>query len=134
MYCPHCTHLNLPGSDQCARCLFDLSSIDRPAPQDKIDASLMTDAVQALAPRPAVTVPATATLGEALTRMIDRGVGAILVTDDLNRLAGILTERDYLDKIAGREAFESLATTDFMTRDPETLTPTDPLAFALRKM
>ena len=28
MICPHCGHVNLPGSDQCATCQFDLTQLD----------------------------------------------------------------------------------------------------------
>jgi CBS domain-containing protein len=134
MYCPHCSHLNLPGSDQCGRCLFDLASVDLPVPQDKIDASLMTDPVQVLSPKAPVTISAHASLGEALARMLDRSVGALLVTDRSERLLGILTERDFLEKIAGLPDFERLPAERFMTRDPESVAPTDTLAFAMRKM
>ncbi len=134
MYCPHCSHLNLPGTDQCAKCLFDLASVDLPVPQDKIDASLMADSVQALGPRPPVTIAGTATLGDALTRMLDRGVGALLVIDEHQLLQGILTERDFLEKAAGVAEFERLPVESVMTRDPESVSPGDSLAFAVRKM
>jgi CBS domain-containing protein len=134
MYCPHCSHLNLPGADQCAKCLFDLASVDLPAPQDKIDASLMTDSVQVLGPKTPVTIAGTATLGDALARMLDRGVGALLVTGPNQLLEGILTERDFLDKAAGVPDFERLPIERFMTRDPVSVAPTDTLAFAVQKM
>lgn len=134
MYCPSCGHSNLPGAEQCEKCLFALSSLDLPAPFDKVESSLMGDPVSVLAPRPPVTVAATATLGDAVRVMMDRGVGAVLVTDAADRLAGILTERDFLTKVAGQKAFAELPVRQFMTADPETVAPTDPLAFALCKM
>lgn len=134
MYCPHCSHLNLPGTDQCAKCLFDLASVDLPMPQDKIEASLMGDPVRVLHPKLPVCVPVSSTLGKAMARMIDRGVGAILVTDSKSELCGILTERDFLVKVAGEPDFEHLPVERFMTSEPETVALTDTLAFALRKM
>jgi CBS domain-containing protein len=56
------------------------------------------------------------------------------VTDPGGRLVGILTERDFLTKIAGSDGFERLPVAAFMTRHPETVGPDDPLAVALGKM
>ena len=131
MYCPSCSHLNLPGTDLCVKCLLDLTSLDRPEPHDKVERSLMDDTVSILGPKKPVTIAATASLADAIRCMIDGGVGALLVTDARERLVGILTERDFLTKVAG-DTHGTVS--DYMTRDPETVVATDPLAFALRKM
>ena len=50
-------------------------------------------------------------------------------------LVGILTERDILLKVTGKGYDLSLVTVDeFMTANPESLSPEDPLAYALNKM
>ena len=50
-------------------------------------------------------------------------------------LTGILTERDILLKITGKGFDLDLVTVDeFMTENPEYLSPEDPLAYALNKM
>ena len=50
-------------------------------------------------------------------------------------LVGILTERDILLKVTGKGFDFDLATVEeFMTADPEYLSPEDPLAYALNKM
>lgn len=134
MICPSCGHPNLPGADDCARCLFALASVDMPTPGDKVEGSLMTDTVAVLKPRPPVTVPETAPLGTAVGVMIATKVGAVLVTGADDSLVGILTERDFLAKVVGQTGYEGLPVRQFMTPGPETVTPTDPLAFALRKM
>lgn len=134
MYCPRCSHANLPGTDQCAKCMFDLAAVDVPMPQDRVEASLMDDPVSVLAPRLPVTVPASGSVADALARMIDRGVGAVLVLADDSRLTGILTERDLLERVAGRDDFSSIPTSEVMTPNPEVITSTDSLALALRKM
>lgn len=134
MYCPACGHLNLPGNDACERCLFSLANVDGPAAHDRVGQGLMTGCVAELGPKDPVTVPLDAELGQALRLMIDRGVGAVLVTGPGGELAGILTERDVMAKAAGEPGFESLPVADLMTARPETVAPTDTLAFALGKM
>src|SRR5438105_14574301 len=108
MYCPACGHRNPPGSDECGNCMLPLSHVHEPALHDRVERSLMTDPVAALNPREPVTVAASAGLAQAIGLMIDRGVGAVLVTGADGRLVGILTERDFLAKVAGRPAFASL--------------------------
>ena len=46
------------------------------------------------------TIPPSATVFEAVTKMVENNVGALLVTDDRGHVAGIITERDYLRRIA----------------------------------
>lgn len=81
-----------------------------------------------------MTVPVSAKLGVAIQLMLDRGVGALLVVEADGRLAGILTERDFLTKVAGQPDYASLPVESFMTRNPETVSRDDSLAFALGKM
>jgi CBS domain-containing protein len=66
--------------------------------------------------------PATA-LTEAARQMDERAVGAVLVASD-GRLVGILTERDVLRAVAAGLT-ESASVSDWMTRDPETIEPSD---------
>ena len=101
MYCPACGSQNPPGSDACANCMLPLTNLDEPGQHDRVEHSLLHDRVTVLAPRPPVTVPADAGLGTAVRVMLDQGVGAVLVTAADGTLAGILTERDFLAKVAG---------------------------------
>jgi CBS domain-containing protein len=133
MYCPACGHQNKPGSDACANCMLSLSHLDAPAHNDRVEENLAREPVSSLKPREPVTVAIGSTLGAAIRLMIDRGVGAVLITDS-GKLVGILTERDFLTKVAGQPSYASLAVENFMTRDPESVRPSDTLAFALGKM
>jgi CBS domain-containing protein len=135
MICPRCGFDNLPGSDECERCLLDLAPLDRPEGQDRVERSLLEDCVGDLLANTPVTVPPDATLGRAVQTMLETGVGAVLVVDGGGRLVGIFSERDLLKKVAGlHEPFESLSVADFMTRDPETVSADDTLAFVLARM
>lgn len=134
MYCPACGHQNLPGSDACEKCMLPLAPMDGPTPHDRVQHSLMTDPVSVLDPRPPVTVPADVGLGVAVQLMMDRKVGAVLVTAADGTLTGVLTERDFLTKVAGEVAFATFPVARFMTPKPETVLATSTLAFALSKM
>jgi CBS domain-containing protein len=136
MLCPSCGHANVPGADECGRCLFPLASIDSdPAGMDAIEASVLQDRVRGLKYKPPVTVPVDAKLGLALHRMVEHAVGALLVVDAAGRLVGILTERDYVRKVVGvLPDYAHRPLKEFMTPDPETVGADDRLAVALQKM
>jgi CBS domain-containing protein len=136
MLCPSCGHANVPGADECARCLFALASIDNePTGIDAVESSVLQDRVRALKFKPPVTVPVDGKLGLALHRMVDHAVGALLVVDERGRLVGILTERDYVRKVVGvLPDFAHRPLSEFMTPDPETVGPEDRLGLALQKM
>jgi CBS domain-containing protein len=75
-----------------------------------------------------LTVEASLPLAEAARRMHDRSVGAVLVIEQ-ERVRGILTERDVLRAVAlGR--VEGTDVAQWMTRDPETIEPSDTTALA----
>jgi len=135
MICPHCAFDNLPGCEQCGNCLADLTQLDRPAAHDRVERSLMEDAVFQLPPRPAVTLPPTANVKQAIQLMLSHDIGAVLIVDDSGKLLGIFSERDLLTKVASPdEDHTTRPVSDFMTAHPETVRPTDTLAFVLHKM
>lgn len=134
MICPSCGHDNVPGADTCDRCLTDLAPLDLPEGIDRVERSLMNDPVQSLIPRSPITLPLASTVGEALRTMLDAGIGSVLVVSEDGRMRGILTERDFLTDVAMVPDFADLPVTQVMTSDPESVSPTDTLAFALRKM
>tara|TARA_B100001250_G_C19761234_1_gene772538 strand:+ start:335 stop:886 length:552 start_codon:yes stop_codon:yes gene_type:complete len=70
----------------------------------------------------------------ALKQLQQKKQNCLLVVDN-ESLIGILTERDVLLKVTGKGFDLDLVTVEeFMTEDPEHLTPEDPLAYALNKM
>src|SRR5262245_21679097 len=101
MICPHCGHLNLPGSDSCERCVLDLAPLDKPAGQNRIEKSLLENQVADLTLRPPVTVPRGTSVHDAMRTMVATGVGAVMVVDESEKLIGIFTERDLLRRVAG---------------------------------
>jgi CBS domain-containing protein len=133
MICPSCHHANLPGSEQCSNCLHDLTALDRPVAHDRVERSLMDDCVRTLAPKPAVTLPPDATVGEAMRLMLERNFGAVPVVDG-GRLVGIFSERDVLLRVAGTKDYAGRPLAEYMTATPETIREDDSLAFVLHKM
>ena len=68
-------------------------------------------------------ISAEATLGEAAAKMAERGVGAVVVLEG-ESIAAILTERDVMRAVAaGKDG--SAAVSEWMTRHPDTIEPTD---------
>jgi CBS domain-containing protein len=73
--------------------------------------------------RDLLTVSAGEALQDVAQRMVERDVGAVLVTDG-SELSGILTERDVLRAVAAGIQDDTIVA-DWMTRDPETMGPDD---------
>lgn len=135
MICPNCGHDNLPGAEECAQCMQDLTHLDRPMAQDRIERALMEEPVASLNPVRPVSVRPTTTVRQAVQVMVEHNVGAVLVVGDGGRLLGIFSERDVLNRLAGlRDQYEELPVSHFMTPDPETVSAEDKIAFALHKM
>jgi CBS domain-containing protein len=73
--------------------------------------------------RDLLTVAPGDALGEVAKRMVERDVGAVLVMEG-SALAGILSERDVLRAVAAGIQDDTVVS-DWMTRDPETMSPED---------
>jgi CBS domain-containing protein len=135
MICPTCGHDNLPGSEECSSCLQDLTQLDRPTAQNRIERSLMEDPVSVLQPKAPIGVLPSATVREAVQAMLASGIGAVLVVDAAGNLQGIFSERDLMVRVSGLSDLRlDLPVRQVMTPNPETVTADDTLAFALHKM
>jgi CBS domain-containing protein len=104
---------------------------DATEPQRVLDQRMMREPIRYLHPRVPLTLAPDDTLDAARRLMREHRVGCILVVE-AERLVGILTERDLLFKTDGPSADRRVR--DLMTPDPETLSPDDPIVFALNKM
>jgi CBS domain-containing protein len=101
----------------------------------EIKGALLDDTLATLSPADPVCLPATATVHEAIDRMLQRRQAGVLVVDGDGRLIGIFTERDVLTRVAGRHLDPGRATlAEVMTRDPEALGVRDRVAYALHSM
>src|SRR5439155_26115319 len=76
-----------------------------------------------------VSVAPKATVQEAISRMLEEGIGSVAVCDG-PRLVGIFTERDVL-RVAGEgPLFGEVAVEDVMTPRPVTVSPNDDIVDA----
>jgi CBS domain-containing protein len=71
--------------------------------------------------RDLLSVTPDLSLTEVAQRMVERDIGAALVAQG-DRLVGILTERDVLRAVA-KGIGEDTTVADWMTADPDTMTP-----------
>ena len=101
----------------------------------EIRGALLNDTVTALEPAEPVCLTETATVEEAIGRMLERRQAGVLVVDGQGRLTGIFTERDVLTRVAGagREPRRT-ALRDVMTPNPEALAAGDRIAYAVHCM
>jgi CBS domain-containing protein len=73
--------------------------------------------------RDVLSVDPTATIGEAAEKMMDAGVGAVVVMEDTVRLVGIVTERDILRAVAQRARAAEARVRQWMTESVITIDP-----------
>lgn len=75
-----------------------------------------------------------ASVGDVLNIMQQNKIGSVIITSD-NRLAGIVTERDILLKVAGIITdLDNTSVVEIMTPDPTTLRLEDQIAYVMHNM
>ena len=81
-----------------------------------------------------LAVDPTASIGEAAEKMIEGGVGAVVVMEDGVRLTGIITERDLLRAVAQRARAAEARVRQWMTESVITIEPDTPIEDAAEMM
>ena len=113
----------------------DIQSSDVEGELQEIRGALFNDTIQMLDPAEPICLAETATVSEAIERMLARRQAGVLVVDADGRLTGIFTERDVLTRVAGRDRdARQTRLGEVMTRDPEALTAGDRVAYAVHSM
>lgn len=134
MNCPFCGSENLEGVDQCATCEVDLTDVEALTAESGLEIDLLQRPLGELAASDYVTVTADTSVRNIIRQLNDTGHHCAIVQDG-DRLTGILTARDILNKLT--EHFAALADDPIakhMTPDPVTLEHNDPVAFGLNRM
>src|SRR5439155_9629378 len=109
---------------------MDLLTGGEPAPR-VLDQRMIREPIRYVAPRPPLCLAPSDTVIEAIRTMREHRIGCVLVVEG-ERLVGIVTERDFIMKLGQADVGRPLS--DFMTPDPEVLSPDDPIVYALNKM
>lgn len=135
MRCPLCGCDNLDGADVCEACNGSLAGESAADPRrTPLEDRIARDPLSMLKPHKPVSVAPSDTVGEAVALLARRNIGCVLVVRG-RKLVGIFTERDALTKIGDNlDGVGHRPVEEFMTPAPETLLPTDPIAFALNRM
>jgi len=135
MNCPLCDHPNLPGNAECESCGASLTQEDLPRAVTLFENHLQNDGVSVLDPRTPLKTTAGTKLDQAVATMREKSIGCLLVTGDDGHLEGLLSERDFMLKVALEIPDLSTRTVgDVMTRTPETVRENDPIAYALQRL
>ena len=97
-------------------------------------AQLKSEKIKVLGQREPLTVPAGSSMRESVAQMQAAQGECLIVVAEGSAPVGILTERDVLMKVLGREVAEGARVDDFMTPDPDTLTADATVGQALEMM
>jgi CBS domain-containing protein len=81
-----------------------------------------------------LTVDPTASIGEAAEKMIEAGVGAVVVMEDMVRIVGIVTERDLMRAVAQRARAAEARVRQWMTEGVVTIEPETTVQDAAKMM
>jgi CBS domain-containing protein len=81
-----------------------------------------------------LTVDPTSSIGEAAEKMIEAGVGAVVVMEDMARIVGIITERDLMRAVAQRARAAEARVRQWMTESVVTIEPDTEIKDAAKMM
>ena len=99
-----------------------------------IEHDLQTEKIAHLELSEYAVVKAGSTISEVLDVMRRERISATLVEDDKGKLVGIFTERDVLIRVVDDPATWDQCVDAFMTTEPQTVSPDEPVSQALRLM
>jgi CBS domain-containing protein len=99
-----------------------------------LDDRFLREPIAVLQPANPVCAERGTSVGDVVRQMQEHQIGCVLVIGG-GKLVGVFTERDLLREVFGSTLdLEATAVEHFMTENPETLRPNDPIVFALNKM
>ena len=126
----HDMHLSGEGLIEEAQIIEERSA----PPRKRLDEQALHEPIRLLPYTPPVCVSPQTSVAEAVRAMKEKEIGGILVEED-ERLVGIFTERDLLNKLIGSgRDLDQTPVADVMTAETEALPVDADIAFALRMM
>lgn len=103
--------------------------------QRHLSEAVLRHPIRQLRWNPPLSVPLGSTVAFAIQGLIAGKVGCCLVTRLDGAVTGIVSERDILTKVVGRGIDPARVKVDeVMTPNPESLSPEDPIGFAMNRM
>jgi CBS domain-containing protein len=133
MICPSCHYENIEGSDECVNCGAALYGLDLPgAPQGSQAPDFIHQPLSRIPLREAPTVGPHDPVALAIRRMRNDEGNCVLVMDG-DRMAGIITGWDIVQKVAGHD-FAAITCSQVMTRNPQYLHEEDSVGVAINMM
>ena len=98
---------------------------------DQLERALVEESVSAIRTQPCMVVSPDASVERALRWLVGREIACLLVAEN-DRLVGVFTKRDVLDKVALRyDEVKNRPISELMTRNPVYVYETEPVAAAL---
>lgn len=135
--CPSCGFENLQGDDRCEMCLHSLMVRDLPRAKkdDRYQNIMMSAPVENLmVDNDLLMCNGEDNLQKVVEIFQKKKKNCVLVMDK-HQLVGIVSFRDLLMKIAGKDNnLSEIATQKVMTSNPECVKVSDPIAFLINKM
>ena len=114
--------------------LARMDELEEQADSALFEALSLDDPIKGLTLRHHPIVQQDTTLQSVIDTLRDEKVGCVMVEKD-GQIIGVMTERDFLLRtIAKGLDMSSETIEDYMTKNPETLHPDDPISYALNKM
>jgi CBS domain-containing protein len=135
MICPACHTANIEGADVCSNCGQALYGLDLPdAPQGSQSPDFIQQSLASLPKREPAKVGISDPVYLAVRMMQTQETGCVLVMDG-QRLAGIITGWDILNKVADpTKDLNAVTCGQVMTADPASLHDEDSVALTLNLM
>jgi len=94
-----------------------LKNYDGPEYADELERTLAESAIEEMRYQPVTTLPSDTTVEQTMLAMAEQDVGSAVIVDAEGRLAGIFSERDVLNRVAGRfEQIKDEPVSTVMTR------------------
>lgn len=131
MICPDCGYDNIDGMDSCEECGQSLVQFDPSG--SELEQSITRHPISVLCPKMPRSIEAAVPVGDAVREMLQHKIGCLVVVEG-GVLAGIITERDVLNKVSGDLSALERPVSEFMTPSPEVVSEQDTIAFALHAM
>jgi CBS domain-containing protein len=127
--------VTVPGSNllEAAMNVSEFDDAYEDQAEENILSGILSTPISELSLRKPILVEAATSVLEAVHAMREQHIGCVLVQQAEN-LIGIFTERDVLNRVVFHSEHSQLLVESVMTKNPESLSSSESLAFALNMM